>query len=324
MVKKDKAFEPQLEVVEQRAGSVVALTNEAKLSLYKKSQKSGISTDILEEVYRRGYTIWNESFNGTAEQFGFDRVNSFISGGFAMQLDEDLIEDWSDSKHKNPSGGLKKSGVDAYNRENPGHHLKMAVTTKPSKLKPGSKSANRRKSFCARMGGMKKRLTSSKTANDPDSRINKSLRKWNCEETQIDEKRGLWDNIHAKRERIKHGSGEHMRKPGAKGAPTAAALKNSQNEAFETSEKQSKNKKNSSSRFDGSKSVKKIYQHDTPGEPGSVAESHYQIVKRVLNEIAVRDASGEMKTLKNVKFRGSDNKVRSAPPAPSGSHSGDE
>ena len=56
----------------------------------------------------------------------------------------------------------------------------MAVTTKPSKLKPGSKSANRRKSFCKRMSGMKKKLTSAKTARDPNSRINKSLRKWNC------------------------------------------------------------------------------------------------------------------------------------------------
>ena len=58
--------------------------------------------------------------------------------------------------------------------------LSTAVTTKPSKLKKGSKAANRRKSFCARMTGMKKRLTSAKTARDPDSRINKSLRKWNC------------------------------------------------------------------------------------------------------------------------------------------------
>ena len=56
----------------------------------------------------------------------------------------------------------------------------MAVTTKPSKLKPGSKAANRRKSFCSRMGGMKRKLTSAKTARDPDSRINKALRKWNC------------------------------------------------------------------------------------------------------------------------------------------------
>ena len=91
-----------------------------------------------------------------------------------------LAEDWQDSKYKNPEGGLTKSGVMAYRREHPGSKLQTAVTTKPSKLKPGSKAANRRKSFCARMGGMKKRLTSAKTAKDPDSRINKALRKWNC------------------------------------------------------------------------------------------------------------------------------------------------
>jgi hypothetical protein len=74
---------------------------------------------------------------------------------------------------------LTQKGRDHYNRES-GGHLKAPVTTEPSKLKSGSKAANRRKSFCARMGGMKKRLTSAKTANDPDSRINKALRKWNC------------------------------------------------------------------------------------------------------------------------------------------------
>lgn len=81
--------------------------------------------------------------------------------------------------YKSESGGLTQKGRDHYNRET-GGHLKAPVTTKPSKLKKGSKAANRRKSFCARMGGMKKRLTSAKTANDPDSRINKALRKWNC------------------------------------------------------------------------------------------------------------------------------------------------
>lgn len=203
-----------------------ALSDKAKLSLYKKSLNSGISIDILEEVYYRGYLTWNESFQGSPESFGFDRVNSFIAGGFATQLDEDLnedlkkacwkgykaigmkkkngkmvpncvpeehkpidiikrvikeiLEDWQNKKYKSPSGGLTKAGVDAYRRENPGSKLQTAVTTKPSKLKPGSKASNRRKSFCARMGGMKRKLTSSKTANDPDSRINKALRKWNC------------------------------------------------------------------------------------------------------------------------------------------------
>jgi hypothetical protein len=94
------------------------------------------------------------------------------------QLEES--EAWTRKEGQSESGGLNRKGIESYRRANPGSKLSMAVTTKPSKLKPGSKAANRRKSFCARMGGMKKRLTSAKTANDPDSRINKALRKWNC------------------------------------------------------------------------------------------------------------------------------------------------
>ena len=104
-----------------------------------------------------------------------------------VELVEELIQQldekspaWQRKEGKNPSGGLNAKGVASYRREHPGSKLKTAVTTKPSKLKKGSKAANRRKSFCARMSGMKKRLTSAKTARDPDSRINKSLRKWNC------------------------------------------------------------------------------------------------------------------------------------------------
>ena len=87
---------------------------------------------------------------------------------------------WQRKEGKSASGGLNRKGIASYRAANPGSKLKTAVTTKPSKLKPGSKAAKRRKSFCARMKGMKKRLTSAKTARDPDSRINKSLRKWNC------------------------------------------------------------------------------------------------------------------------------------------------
>jgi hypothetical protein len=416
--------------------SAVDLSDKAKLSLYKKSSNSGISVDILEEVYARGYRIWNESFGGTPESFAFDRVNSFISGGFAAQLDEDLLTEdlrkwfkekwvrfdtkgnikgqcardpgegkpkcrplasaramskedrakaarrkrredpvadrpgkgekpvfvktneeilteknvptnpslwaraksmarskfdvypsayangwaakwykskgggwktttneeldvptpslekiaqkhsrpvseiekalkkgvkverehtknsrdaaqiardhlserpdyyekldrlekspiqeinyekpskdpnksanrfigtdelvknyrertpgqivkeivreyieeakspaWQRKEGKRETGGLNQKGVESYRRENPGSKLKTAVTTEPSKLKKGSKSWKRRKSFCSRMKGMKAKLTSAKTANDPNSRINKSLRAWNC------------------------------------------------------------------------------------------------------------------------------------------------
>ena len=96
------------------------------------------------------------------------------------ELDEEKSPAWQRKEGQDPKGGLNRKGVASYRREHPGSKLSTAVTTKPSKLKKGSKPWNRRKSFCARMSGMKSRLTSAKTANDPDSRINKSLRKWNC------------------------------------------------------------------------------------------------------------------------------------------------
>ena len=78
---------------------------------------------------------------------------------------------WTKKSGKNKEGGLNEKGRKSYEAENPGSDLKA-----PSKKK-GNK---RRASFCARMKGMKKKLTSAKTARDPDSRINKSLRAWNC------------------------------------------------------------------------------------------------------------------------------------------------
>ena len=87
---------------------------------------------------------------------------------------------WQRKEGKSVSGGLNRKGIASYRRANPGSKLSMAVTTKPSKLKSGSKAAKRRKSFCSRMRGMKEKLTSAETARDPNSRINKALRKWNC------------------------------------------------------------------------------------------------------------------------------------------------
>ena len=104
-----------------------------------------------------------------------------VNSGF--EPNEELVEGtpaWQRKAGKSESGGLNAKGVASYRAANPGSKLKTAVTTKPSKLKKGSKSAKRRLSFCRRMRGMKKKLTSAKTARDPDSRINKSLRKWNC------------------------------------------------------------------------------------------------------------------------------------------------
>ena len=79
--------------------------------------------------------------------------------------------------YQNPEGGLNAKGR-AYFKRTEGANLKPPVSSKQAKKSP--KAAARRKSFCARMEGMKKRNTSAKTAKDPNSRINKSLRKWNC------------------------------------------------------------------------------------------------------------------------------------------------
>ncbi len=92
----------------------------------------------------------------------------------------ELDEDWQKVNRKDKTDGLSKAAVKAYRRENPGSKLQTAVTKDPKKLKKGSKSAKRRLSFCRRMKGMKKKLTSAKTRRDPDSRINKALRRWNC------------------------------------------------------------------------------------------------------------------------------------------------
>ena len=102
------------------------------------------------------------------------RVNSFYvsdikPGEQFLQVQEAAA--WTKKSGKNSEGGLNEKGRKSYERENPGSDLKA-----PSKKK-GNK---RRASFCARMKGMKSKLTSAKTARDPDSRINKSLRAWNC------------------------------------------------------------------------------------------------------------------------------------------------
>ena len=95
-----------------------------------------------------------------------------------MKISELLNEDWNKVNKKDKTDGLSQKAVNAYRRENPGSKLKTAVTTKPSKLKPGSKAAKRRKSFCARMGGNKGPM---KKPNGKPTPKALALRRWNCE-----------------------------------------------------------------------------------------------------------------------------------------------
>ena len=89
-----------------------------------------------------------------------------------------FYEDWNKVNHHDKTNGLSQKAVNAYRREHPGSKLKTAVTTKPSKLKAGSKAAKRRKSFCARMSGNKGPM---KKPNGKPTPKALALRRWNCE-----------------------------------------------------------------------------------------------------------------------------------------------
>ena len=166
--KMDKKSDSDPSAYEPAPGDAEAKTKESK---YTKKYRDMFGEEMNEELYE---ACWDGY-----KQVGIKKKGDKMVPNCVPE-ETNLSEYAIDAKgHKSSEGGLTQKGVDAYNRKT-GGNLQTAVTTPPSKLKPGSKAANRRKSFCARMSGMKKRLTSAKTANDPDSRINKALRKWNC------------------------------------------------------------------------------------------------------------------------------------------------
>ena len=140
---------------------------------YIQSEKAqGIDPEI-EEMY--------EAMESLAEEMAHkNRVSvDLVWESFEALPDNVLYETaaWRRKEGKSKSGGLNAKGVASYRRENPGSKLQTAVTTKPSKLKPGSKAAKRRKSFCARMSGVKGPM---KKPNGKPTRKALALRKWNC------------------------------------------------------------------------------------------------------------------------------------------------
>jgi len=121
----------------------------------------------------------------------------------------------------------------------------------------------------------------------------------------IDEKRGLWDNIHAKRKRIAAGSGERMRKPGEKGAPTAAALKAAQ--VKEDAEKHSKDPRNPASRFDASDELVKTYKDETPGQsknPSKTLKVLRKVVEELLYECNGNCTCGKQPPVTEAEYKG--------------------
>jgi len=152
--KRGKTIEKRREEHKARRG-----VKGAKVPAYKRESTS------FEEAKKcwKGYEK-----KGTQKLFG-KTYNRCVKKEETTNVEEGAA--WTRKAGKNKSGGLNEKGRKSYERENPGSDLKA----------PSKKVGNpRRASFCARMKGMKAKLTSKKTASDPDSRINKSLRAWNC------------------------------------------------------------------------------------------------------------------------------------------------
>jgi len=142
---------------------------------------SAYASGALVKCRKKGAANWGNS--SKKEEFS-DWKSEFIweDGDTEKKLTEDDMKGMSvKSGHKRPTksgAGMTAKGVAAYRRRNPGSKLKTAVTTEPSKLKKGSKSANRRKSYCARSAGQMKKFP--KAAKDPNSRLRQARRRWNC------------------------------------------------------------------------------------------------------------------------------------------------
>ena len=98
---------------------------------------------------------------------------------YVFAVTQPVMEDWQKANKKDKTDGMSQKAVNAYRRENPGSKLKTAVTTKPSKLKRGSKASKRRSSYCSRSAGQKK-MHSIDCSKTPDKAICKARRRWNC------------------------------------------------------------------------------------------------------------------------------------------------
>jgi hypothetical protein len=149
---------------------------------YLQSQKAqGIDPQISEE-FDLIESIINQiaDHNGVDADVVWEDLESLTEDElYAFAVTSQLNEDWQKANKKDRTAGMSQKAVNAYRRENPGSKLKTAVTTKPSKLKKGSKASKRRKSYCSRSKGQMK-MHNISCAKTPDKAICKARRRWNC------------------------------------------------------------------------------------------------------------------------------------------------
>ena len=126
--------------------------------------------NLMMDISKKGNTTGKDLHNDFVSKHG-KTPDDWIK----KQVEESAA--WQRKAGKDPKGGLNRKGIASYRAQHPGSKLSMAVTTPPSKLDPDSKSAKRRKSFCARMSGMEGPM---KKPNGEPTRKALALRKWNC------------------------------------------------------------------------------------------------------------------------------------------------
>jgi hypothetical protein len=144
----------------------------AKKEELELEQEFDIIESIIEEIADRHAIdvdlVWEDLSDLTDDELYVFAVTSEI-----------VNEDWQKANKRDKTDGMSKKAVNAYRRENPGSKLKTAVTTKPSKLKRGSKASKRRKSYCSRSRGQMS-MHNISCAKTPDKAICKARRRWNC------------------------------------------------------------------------------------------------------------------------------------------------
>jgi hypothetical protein len=153
---------------------------QAAIAIAKKKEQ-GVDEELSEE-----FDLIESIIDRIAEQNGVDAeavwtdLESLTEDElYAFAVTSQLNEDWQKANKKDRTAGMSQKAVNAYRRENPGSKLKTAVTTKPSKLKKGSKASKRRKSYCSRSRGQMK-MHNISCAKTPDKAICKARRRWNC------------------------------------------------------------------------------------------------------------------------------------------------
>jgi hypothetical protein len=157
-----KSNKDKFALLDRTLDAVILTTNnfaEAKQEAIEWAEYDDIRTEVIQQdIGKRVFTV--DGYAG-AEKY----------------LDES--EAWQKANNRDKTDGMSRKAVKTYRREHPGSKLQTAVTTKPSKLKKGSKASKRRKSYCSRSRGQMK-MHNISCAKTPDKAICKARRRWNC------------------------------------------------------------------------------------------------------------------------------------------------